>query len=49
LGLVAAKCERIDSTEGASWFKPAANVYASRKLRSTILDESATAFENRPG
>jgi len=49
LGLVATKCDRIDSTEGASWFKPAANVHASRKLPSTILDEGASAVEKMLG
>jgi hypothetical protein len=32
-----------------SWFKPPADVYASRKLPSTVRDEDAKVFDNLPG
>ena len=40
---------RVGVIDDASWFKPMANVYASRKLPSTHLDEDAKAFDKMPG
>ena len=40
---------RVGVIEDASWFKPEVNVYASRKLPSTLLNEDAKAFDEMPG
>ncbi|MDP6707095.1 MAG: GFA family protein [Alphaproteobacteria bacterium] len=40
---------RVGAIDDASWFKPRANVYVSRKLPSTPLDEAAKAFDEMPG
>jgi hypothetical protein len=40
---------RVGAIEDASWFKPAANVYVSRKLPSTLIDPAAKAFDKMPG
>lgn len=40
---------RVGVIEDAGWFKPTVNVFVSRKLPSTLLDESAKSFERMPG
>ncbi len=40
---------RVGVIDDASWFKPTANVYVSRKLPSTPLNEDAKAFDQLPG
>jgi hypothetical protein len=40
---------RVGVIEDASWFKPAANVYVSRKLPSTQAEPEAKAFDKMPG
>ena len=40
---------RVGIIDDASWFKPAVNVYTSRKLPATLLDEDAKAFDTMPG
>ncbi len=39
---------RVGVIDDASWFKPMANVFAKRKLPSTIMDEDAKAFDEMP-
>jgi hypothetical protein len=40
---------RVGTIDDASWFQPKANVFGSRKLPSTPLDENVTAFDKMPG
>jgi len=40
---------RVGVIDDASWFKPMANVYSSRKLPSTPLDPEVKAFDKMPG
>jgi hypothetical protein len=40
---------RVGVIEDASWFKPKANVYSSKKLASTPLDPEVKAFDKMPG
>ena len=40
---------RVGVIDDASWFKPRANVYASRKLPATVLDPDVKAFDKMPG
>ncbi len=40
---------RIGAIDDASWFKPMANVYTSKKLPSTPLDSNIKTFEKMPG
>ena len=44
----AARAVKVGVIEDASWFKPAANVYVSRKLPSTLLNEDAKSFDKMP-
>jgi hypothetical protein len=40
---------RVGLIEGASWFEPKANVYASHRLPSTPIDPKIKAFDKMPG
>lgn len=40
---------RIGAIDDASWFKPSVNVYRSRALPSTPIDEEINSFEKMPG
>ena len=40
---------RVGVIDDASWFEPKANVFVSRKLPSTLLNEAAKAFDKMPG
>ena len=40
---------RLRVIDDANWFKPVTNIYASRKLPSTVLNEDAKVFDNMPG
>ncbi len=40
---------RVGAIDDASWFQPQVNVYASRKLPSTPMDEEVQAFDEMPG
>ena len=48
LGAAATKNVRVGVITDASSFKPAANIYVSRKLPPTALDEEAKAVEKMP-
>lgn len=39
---------RIGAIDDARWFRPQANVYASRRLPSTPIDEAVRAFDEMP-
>ncbi len=40
---------RVGTIDDASWFQPKANVFSSRKLPSTPLDDNVKAFDKMPG
>jgi len=48
-GMAVSRFWKVAVIDDTSWFKPAANVYASRKLPSTVLDEDAKVFSKMPG
>lgn len=39
---------RVGTITGAHWFKAQANVYASRRLPSTPLDDAVAAYDEMP-